>query len=252
MITAGLDLAADPSRTALAVIEWSDTGALVRSLRLGVDDEEVRHLAPTVAMLGIDCPLGWPRAFTEFIVEHQQGTFIPPAEHGSAWRDSLSYRVTDLQLRAASGPNPLSVSADKIGRVAMRCAALLAQLGSAGVDCHRDGSGTIAEVYPAAALHRWGLPHRAYKTKTNQAGRAVLVDALERESWLDLGGYAASCRHSDDLLDAVLCALVARAVTKGLTVAPSPLEREAALVEGWIHVPRIGGQLRDLAPDQPG
>jgi hypothetical protein len=39
MLTAGVDLAAEPKGTALAVIEWSSGSAILRELELGVKDE---------------------------------------------------------------------------------------------------------------------------------------------------------------------------------------------------------------------
>jgi hypothetical protein len=41
--------------------------------------------------------------------------------------------------------------------------------------------------------------------------------------------------REDDYLDALLCALVARAVELGLTHAPTPAQEELARIEGWIH-----------------
>ncbi|MCX4825028.1 DUF429 domain-containing protein [Streptomyces sp. NBC_01142] len=46
------------------------------------------------------------------------------------------------------------------------------------------------------------------------------------------------CVDSHDHLDALVCALVARAVLVGATLWPrSPDERAAAGQEGWIHLP---------------
>jgi hypothetical protein len=48
----------------------------------------------------------------------------------------------------------------------------------------------------------------------------------------------------DDYLDALICALVARAAELGLTYEPKPgVESELAEVEGWIHLPdaKLGG-----------
>jgi hypothetical protein len=43
--------------------------------------------------------------------------------------------------------------------------------------------------------------------------------------------------REDDYLDALLCALVGRAVELGLTHPPDAEQLRLALVEGWIHVP---------------
>jgi hypothetical protein len=51
---------------------------------------------------------------------------------------------------------PVSVSTDRLGVTAMRCAHLLHRW-SNGQHIDRTGPGRFVEVYPAAALVRWGL-----------------------------------------------------------------------------------------------
>jgi hypothetical protein len=46
-----------------------------------------------------------------------------------------------------------------------------------------------------------------------------------------------ACVRSDDALDAVLAALIARAGALGLTVKPEGEDLELARTEGWIHLP---------------
>jgi hypothetical protein len=46
--------------------------------------------------------------------------------------------------------------------------------------------------------------------------------------------------HSDDCLDALVCALVARAVDRRKTIPPPHELAEEATVEGWIHLPDTG------------
>ena len=48
----------------------------------------------------------------------------------------------------------------------MRCASLLTLLGQVR---NRDGRGVVVEVYPAAALNKWGLPFSSYKAKDEKA-----------------------------------------------------------------------------------
>src|SRR5712691_13071857 len=74
---------------------------------------------------------------------------------------------------------PLSVSADRIGHVAMRCACLLALFAQQGHDVDRGGSGKIVEVYPAASLKAWGLPYRGYKRPEDTQALGKLVDELQ-------------------------------------------------------------------------
>lgn len=242
-MTVGIDLAAEASRTALAVLAWSPDGARLTDLRLGVDDDLIRREAREADKVGVDCPFGWPSAFVDVVTAHHRGTLDPPLSSGRDWRRPLTMRATDLDVHARTGLTPLSVSADRIANAALRWAAIAAALTADGHDCERDGSGLIAEVYPAAALHIWKLPHRGYKRASNHAARNELVTLLrDAAPWLDLGTHDLTCRQSDDALDAVICALIARAVWLGRTRQPPAASPASA--EGWIHLP--DGGLLDL------
>ncbi|WP_250000862.1 DUF429 domain-containing protein [Actinoplanes sp. M2I2] len=232
MLTLGVDLASADERTAMALIEW-DGQASVRSLRTGVTDSELIDEIQAADKSGVDCPLGWPSAFVDFLTAQQNGDLRPvPAD--AAWRRGLAYRVTDQVVRAEAGLNPLSVSADRIAYVAFRCANLLSHLAAAGMPIDRSGAGPVVEVYPAATLRRWGLTHRGYK----RPGQDSLVDELLAAApWLELGPFEAVCRRSHDAFDAVIAALAARAAALGHTLPPTPAQREAAQREGWIALP---------------
>lgn len=238
METVGVDLAAAARGTALARVQWQPGGAVVLDVTVGVEDDEiVAALRSPVAKVGIDCPLGWPKAFVELVVAHTEDTLPADVAGVPGWRVPLVARATDRHVREHLGMIPLSVSADLIGHTALRCAALLAQARVRGVDVARDGSGVVAEVYPAAALKVWGLPHRGYKGASRMQERGRLVDALlELAPWLDLGEHEPLVRRSDHALDAVVCALVARAVALGFTDPPTT---RLAMREGWIHVPTV-------------
>ena len=151
----------------------------------------------------------------------------------------LTHRATDHWVRERCGIWPLSVSTDRIAYPALRAAPLLSGK-------LRDGSGQVAEVYPAAALLAWGLPNRGYKGPEGRAGRerivAGLLDALPG---LDGGAFdPESLLCDDNRLDALVAALVARAVACGFC-EPIPAEHLGdARVEGWIHVPSEGSLAR--------
>jgi predicted RNase H-like nuclease len=132
----------------------------------------------------------------------------------------------------------------------MRAAGLLSVLAKPGEPVDRSGRGQVVEVYPAAALRRWGYQSRRYKGRPNAATRRILVDRLldATSSWLVISSeHRAACARSDDVFDAVVAALNARAATlPGAVSVPGPDELSEAIIEGWIAVPV--GELADLDP----
>jgi len=105
----------------------------------------------------------------------------------------------------------------------------------------------VVEVYPAASLKQWGLPHRGYKRAENTITLGRLVDQLlAAAGWLTLGRHEQACRASDDALDAVIAALTARAAFQGLIIRPSPEQTAVARTEGWIALP--ASRLSELKP----
>jgi hypothetical protein len=184
-----------------------------------------------VDILTIDAPLGWPVAFGAAIGSHQRRESWPAASSRE-----LRYRRTDLHVQELTGIWPLSVSTDRIGIVAFRAARLLALLrpGEAPI---RDGSSGIIEVYPAAALQRWGLPFREYKRVEGLQTRRKILDKLGAIVRIELAGFEGAILDSDDALDAVFAGLVGIAKHEGL-VEPIPKEgADAAAIEGWIWLP---------------
>jgi predicted nuclease with RNAse H fold len=248
-LTVGVDLAAEAARTAVAWIDWSVGGARVRKIDLGADDDLIVAAIMAADKAGIDCPLGWPDRFVEFVSAHRAGRVeVPSDTPGRDWRRDLALRVTDQVTRELTGLIPLSVSADRIGHAAMRCAAVLARLAQRGRPVDRRGDGVVVEVYPAASLKAWGLPHRGYKRAQNRRALGDLLDGLAMVApWLDLGAAETACRSSDDATDAVIAALAARAAALGRATAPAPRHRDAAATEGWIALPT--GPLSDLVQD---
>ncbi len=161
--------------------------ATVKDLALDVDDRAIsRARRRTVDKLGIDVPLGWPTAFANAIAQHScQGSWPAGYDHSDAV--AYRYRRTDLWVwKALKASPPLSVSTDRIAIPAMRAAALLSRLPEQVV---LDGSGVVVEVYPAAALRRWGFIWRGYKRKEQAGARHLLVDRLFQEAaeWLSVG-----------------------------------------------------------------
>lgn len=237
MRTAGVDLAAEPAGTALALLEWHDHHARLVELSCGVSDETIVDATNGVTKIGIDCALGWPREFVDFLVQHS----ALAAEHvdidgGMQWRRRLSYRETDRHVREVTGRWPLSVATDRLGVTALRAAGLLSRLGRAGVDVDRSGQGTVVEVYPGASLRLWGFDTMGYKTSMD-AREALLRVVLEAAPWLDLGAHQDMMVTSSDAFDAVIGSLAARSSALGLSTAPPESLRALAQVEGWIALP---------------
>lgn len=244
-MTVGVDLAAEAVRTAVAWLDWSPGRARLERVEAGAGDDLIVEAVMDAAKAGIDCPLGWPDRFVDFVAAHRAGHVqVPEGQEGRVWRRDLALRVTDQVVYEQTGLTPLSVSADRIGHATMRCAAVLAELARRGRPVDRRGCGVVVEVYPAACLKVWGLPYRGYKRAANLTGLGRLVDRLlEAAPWLDLGGYEPLCRASDDAIDAVISALAARASALGLVTVPVG---EQAATEGWIALPTA--PLHRLAP----
>lgn len=236
--TLGIDLSSNPAKTAACVISWSEEGGQVEQLVTGdqsstpLENDDLLGMIRAADLSGIDAPFGWPVPFVE-AVRSWDGFGGWPTPTTLA---NLRYRTTDLHIRKPR--LPLSVSSDLIGVTAMRCASILDSLGES-VD--RSGmNGPAIEVYPAAALFRWGLVAERYKGRANSEAREALVSDLcaRLDGVCGLSAlHRESCEASDDALDAFVAALAVRARMLGKTKEPAREEVDRARVEGWIHVP---------------
>jgi predicted nuclease with RNAse H fold len=239
MLTTGVDLAARPERTALVSIEWTADRAVIRDVACPADDPVILKAIDRADKTGMDCPLGWPTAFVEFVAAHRAGHVGIPEDEPD-WRRKLTMRRTDIVVHEHLGLVPLSVSADRIAHVALRCAVMLAKLDAAGRSVDRSGSGPVVEVYPAASLRRWGLVQPGYKQPARPEALDHLVDRLLAAApWLDCASYQQAIRRSHDVLDAAIAAMTARAAVRGQTARPGEADLAAARTEGWIAVPDL-------------
>ncbi len=235
-LTLGIDLAAQPAGTAACLLSWSEAGAAVVTLARDLDDGALTRLRGRAGVVAVDAPFAWPEGLSSALAMWSSDRRWPEVTP-----QQLRYRVTDLEVQRRTGVWPLSASADRIGVVAWRCAALLSTW---GVRDLTGGDGTV-EAYPAAALRCWGLPSRGYKARSAQAAaraagaRAEIIAALrQRCGWLHLtSAQSAACQDSHDMLDAVICALIARAADIGAVTAPAGDQARAADREGWIVLP---------------
>jgi predicted nuclease with RNAse H fold len=73
-MTVGVDLSVQPKKTGVAWIDWSPSEVRVRNLVVGATDELITQAVMDADKAGIDCPLGWPEKFVEFISAHTLGT----------------------------------------------------------------------------------------------------------------------------------------------------------------------------------
>jgi hypothetical protein len=169
------------------VVDWGEAPAELRSVALGLDDEALLELiaAHEPTKVAIDAPFGWPAPFVSAISSYAGG-----ARWSTTDTRPLRLRATDLNVIEQTGQQPLSVSSDRIAVTAMRCAGLLTRVAGEGPELDRSGGGLVVEVYPAAALRRWGYDPRGYKgAKPEQlAKRTQLVEAIvtASASWLAL------------------------------------------------------------------
>ncbi len=237
MLTIGVDVASQPEGTAACWVEWKHREATIRRIAEGVTDDAIRLIIDEAAhKTGIDVPLGWPDGFVTAVSRHHRG---------EAWGEhpprSLELRATDLVVREVTGRRPLSVSTDRIAYPTMRMARFLG-----GVD--RSGDGPIVEVYPAAALRIWGLTASGYKRAKGAAALTALVASLrEAAPWLRGDEAQWACIHrNDNVFDALIASLVARARALDLCEEIPHEMRALARVEGWIALP-VAGSLSRLA-----
>ena len=237
----GVDLAAQAKATGAVLIAGGPSAWSASEVSGPLDDDALVDVVSTVDVVGVDSPLGWPVAFVDAVAAHS--VFRPWP--GGVDRSTLTHRDTDRVIRLYGIRAALSVSADKLGSVAMRCALLQRRWAEEvwGAPGARDGSDRLVETYPAAALASWRIECRGYKDRSDPIAASVvrrrIVAELETAlaSWLDLQPVGEACVQSDHVLDALLSALVAIAAKTSSTHPPADHQRDAALREGWIHVP---------------
>jgi Protein of unknown function (DUF429) len=244
MTVLGIDLAASNKKTYACVLQ-PVRGELHAEVHAGCDDDELLDLAKGRRKVALDAPFGWPNDFVDALNAHRAGAAWPAPDDQApqAFRASLSFRATDravMQIR-----RPLSVSTDRLGVTAMRCAFLLHRWSATG-SVDRTGRGRFVEVYPAAALVRWGLSPSRYKKPHPGSLGTLFLQLCEKLPALRVGEpYRTMCATVDHAFDALVAALVARAALLGMTDGPPKRLRDQAAGEGWIHVP-LRGSLRFL------
>jgi len=199
-----------------------------------------------ITKVGIDAPFGWPEPFLDALAAYRAAPEWPIGMDDPP--DECRLRETDRAVYRRAKKWPLSVSANYIAMAAMRCASLLTDIGrhTGPEGVARDGSGLCCEVYPDPALRYWTnhapeslAPRETYKGAAAAERRTALLAAIRAQLPIDdPDDRLEKVALEDDYLDALVCALVARAAELGVTHEPeTKLERERAQVEGWIHLP---------------
>jgi hypothetical protein len=235
--TLGIDLSTAETQTAACVLHWD--GVEGRDLGgpplLNRTDGLLLEAMDGADRVGIDAPFGWPDAFRVTIDAWSERGEWPAGED----RGPLRLRRTDV-LAVQPGSRPMSVSADRLGATAMRCAHLLAQHHLARGATLDRVDGHCVEAYPAGAFAAWGYAEaRKYKEPGARDLRRALAERLQDDADLELSeATVAACAASDHALDSLVCALITRAAALGLTRAvPSDEDPARIAREGWIHLP---------------
>lgn len=252
--TVGIGWGSDSVSTRIVTLRWGTHAVTPGDVHLeSADDQVVGHfLNYPDAAVAVTVPLGWPLPLVSFL--HQQSArVLPPiaapgppgppvsgdaVEH--VVRPLMRRRCDDMVEALAHVPAPACGTEPTLTR-ALRFQHVLARYCPAHATAPRDGTGLI-EAHAEAALAAWGLPWRHLRAPGDQGQRArerTLAGLLE-PGWLDLGEVQAAAAHDPATLEALVAALVARAVRAGVTVpASAGPERELAEREGWTALPSV-------------
>jgi predicted nuclease with RNAse H fold len=241
MVTLGIDLASKAKNTFACEIEWQGNGAaFVSEPETACGDAKLHDLIAKVitkaGFIGIDAPFGWPEPFAQAVTNWSGLSWVEDLD----FQKRVRYRTTDDAVKGVVEFWPLSVSTDRIALPAMRAMALLLK---SSIKDKSGKTGRFFEVYPAATLKRWSLPHRGYKSNR----KADEEKALEQRKKILSGLRNAlpdvaipnAYQESDHALDALVASLTARTAALGRTLEPSSDQQALASKEGWIHVPKF-------------
>lgn len=234
-LTWGLDVSTDKAKT--AALDWSSPGEVrVVDVRRPLPAVDIAALISEhrESRWAVDVPFGWPDLFVALMADRHDGPLpaeaLPAAADWEKWRTQhVAQRRTDRFLTddPRIKTRPLPASFQLLGATAAMWVLVEAQLVSLGVRIDRAGlEGAVCETYPSAALSAWGFGKAKQTWSELQSNFAFLT--ADEHLFPQLG--------SDDVCDAVACALVARARDLDLTIGPPAGDLAAARREGWIHV----------------
>lgn len=236
-LTWGLDVSTNKAKTAAVALDWSTPGeARVVDVRRPLPADDIAPLISEhrESRWAVDVPFGWPDLFVALMADRHHAPLPAEAMPGAAdwgkWRTrQVAQRLTDRFLTddPRIKTRPLPASFQLLGATAAMWVLVEAQLVSLGVRIDRAGlEGTVCETYPSAALSAWGFGKAKQTWPDLQSNFAFLTADKRLHDQL----------FSDDVCDAVVCALVARARDLEQTIGPPDEELAAGRREGWIHV----------------
>lgn len=223
----GVHLGERPEQTSIAVTTWAWRTVTVDYVFTGATDARLIEMLrdPWIDVVGLDVPLGWPRAVIAPVEGSGRQTAIQPMA-----------RVTDDWLRQRVDPRDAghNAAAARFDARALRAYDLLTNIPAYQVD--RTGRrGRVVEVAPAAALRIWGLPSCGYE----DGPRAIDIQIdIIRELATAVGSHPLDLDVENATeLNALVASIVAGMTRTGLTEPVPDDHVESAIVEGWVHVP---------------
>lgn len=250
----GIDLSTSKASTGVCRLSWG--AGMELASETGLSLGEVLDSPFTAA--AVDVPFGWPVDFVLAVTEwskrhdHEEtaSSQLMTSGYGSAG-ERLRFRTTDRFVRQAAKhlpgapqegwPQGLSVTKDMITGTALHGMHVLGSRYPSLLVGHKfsDTPGGIVEAYPAAALTAWNIVHAGYKGKAGGPAREWILEKVETQvpSLSDAIDEENRGRllSSDDLLDAFVCALVARAWHMDHTWLPDDPKVRSAMcaLEEW-------------------
>ena len=197
----------------------------------------------------VDVPFGWPDRFVALMASrHNQPLPVearPADADWETWRTrQVAQRVTDAFVTEDERikTRPLLASFQLLGATAAMWVLIEAQLTDLGVPIDRAGiDGNVCETYPSAALSAWHLGK----------AKQTWPELQQNFSFLKADQRLVDRFSSDDVCDAVVCALIARARDLNLTILPAEGAVAAARREGWPRFRELAGFAGQIVEGQP-
>jgi hypothetical protein len=266
-LTLGIDLSTTAAATAAVRIHWSAQGApevlVTRRLEPGALVDLVKRAREEDALVAVDVPFGWPLAWVDALAAYHASPQQAWRGAGSGSRapgrgDALLWRRTDIAVHdeilrvTTDGKWPFSVATNMLGATAAYWAYVSGAATAHGRGFARDGSDGVIEVYPVGSLAMWGAWRRgrtvadvmdAFFAACRDAHILLSAD-IHRLCMEQVGvrGQAADAH----IFDALVASLTSRAYQRGMTLPIPEHAREAARLEGWIHLPDSAKPLSSL------